>query len=149
MARSIADFDRYYGLISGGMNYFDITKGKSKSIKRVFARDDKRLTPGGDGFYSTDAFTDEALAMLASHSTGHSGSPFFLYLAFNAPHWPLHAPDELIEKYEGEYCGRLGCAAPASLPENDRAEHHRPGMEAESRRWSGLGTAKRPAETRT
>jgi arylsulfatase len=96
-------FDRYYGLISGGMNYFDITKAKRKSLKRVFARDDQRLTPAGDGFYSTDAFTDEALAMLTSHTEDHSASPFFLYLAFNAPHWPLHAPEQLIKKYEGKY----------------------------------------------
>ena len=32
-------FDRYYGLISGGMNYFDISKAKRKGLKRVFARD--------------------------------------------------------------------------------------------------------------
>ena len=96
-------FDRYYGLISGGMNYFDITKSKRKGLQRVFARDDRRLTPGGDEFYTTDAFTDEALSMLHDHKSNNSKQPFFLYLAFNAPHWPLHAPAELIRKYEGRY----------------------------------------------
>ena len=96
-------FDSYYGLISGGMNYFDITKSKRKGLQRVFARDDQRLTPQGEGFYSTDAFTSEALRMLRTHHTDTPDSPFFLYLAFNAPHWPLHAPPELIDKYEGRY----------------------------------------------
>ena len=96
-------FDRYYGLISGGMNYFDITKPKRKGLKRVFARDDQRLTPGGEGFYSTDAFTNEALASVDGHVKAHGSRPFFLYLAFNAPHWPLHAPTELIRKYQGRY----------------------------------------------
>jgi arylsulfatase A-like enzyme len=85
------------------MNYFDITKAKRKGLQRVFARDHDRLTPGGDAFYSTDAFGQEAASMLQDHEANHSDSPFFLYLAFNAPHWPLHAPDELIRKYEGRY----------------------------------------------
>lgn len=96
-------FDRYYGLISGGMNYFDISKAKRKGLKRVFARDDSRFVPDGEGFYSTDAFTDEALASIDYHAKEHSDRPFFLYLAFNAPHWPLHAPEELIQKYQGRY----------------------------------------------
>ena len=96
-------FDRYYGLISGGMNYFDITKAKRKGLQRVFARDDQRLTPGGGEFYSTDAFSQEAISMLKDHETNHGDRPFFLYLAFNAPHWPLHAPGHLISKYEGRY----------------------------------------------
>ena len=96
-------FDSYYGLISGGMNYFDITKSKRIGLQRVFARDDQRLTPGGGDFYSTDAFTNEALNMLRRHQDSNADKPFFLYLAFNAPHWPLHAPPELIAKYEGQY----------------------------------------------
>jgi arylsulfatase A-like enzyme len=96
-------FDKYYGLISGGMNYFDITKAKKKGLQRVFARDGERLMPGGAGFYTTDAFTDEALSMLQNHQQNNADDPLFLYLAFNAPHWPLHAPDELIARYEGRY----------------------------------------------
>jgi len=93
-------FDRYYGLISGGMNYFNIRLGKRKGIFRHFAIDGEEYRPPADGFYSTDAFTDHALAMLREHQPDR---PFFLYLAFNAPHWPLHAPQEEIEKYLGKY----------------------------------------------
>ncbi len=93
-------FDRYYGLISGGMNYFNIQLGKRKGIFRHFAIDGEEHRPPGGGLYSTDAFTDHALAMLREHNTDR---PFFLYLAFNAPHWPLHAPPEVIEKYVGKY----------------------------------------------
>ncbi len=96
-------FDRYYGLISGGMNYFDISKSKRKGLQRIFARNDQPLTPSGEGFYSTDSFTDEAEASLRAHAEKHDDHPFFLYLAFNAPHWPLHAPEDLVRKYEGAY----------------------------------------------
>jgi len=93
-------FDRYYGLISGGMNYFNIRLGKRKGIFRHFAIDGQEYRPPADGFYSTDAFTDHALKMLSEHQ---GDGPFFLYLAFNAPHWPLHAPEKEIEKYVGKY----------------------------------------------
>ena len=95
-------FDRYYGLISGGMNYFNIRLGKRKNVTRHFAIDGKEYLPPAEGFYSTDAFTDHALEML----NGHQGTrPFFLYLAYNAPHWPLHAPADEIDKYLGKYLG--------------------------------------------
>ena len=93
-------FHRYYGLISGAMNYFDITQSKRRGLERVFARDAERVTLAKKGFYATDAFTDEALTMLRAHAANR---PFFLYLAFNAPHWPLHAPPETIRKYENRY----------------------------------------------
>ncbi len=54
-------FDRYYGLISGGMNYFDISKVKRVGLQRVFARNDQRLKPDLEEIYSTDAFASEAL----------------------------------------------------------------------------------------
>ncbi len=100
-------FDRYYGLLSGGMNYFgDFSRGKSKTVKRGFAEDDHVITPEKEGFYTTDTFTDRAIAMLERHP---EDTPFFLYLAYNAPHWPLHAHEADIARYRGRY--REGWAA--------------------------------------
>lgn len=92
-------FDKYYGLISGGMNYFDISKSKRKGLKRVFSKDGELFDPPTTDFYVTDAFTDEALMFL----NDHDDSPFFMYMAYNAPHWPLHAKPKDIEKYKGKY----------------------------------------------
>ncbi len=94
-------FDRHFGLISGGGNYFDITKTKAKGVKRKMALDDKPYTPPKEGFYMTDAFGDHAVEFIDEHS--RSGKPFFLYLPFTAPHWPLHAWPEDIAKYKGKY----------------------------------------------
>ncbi|MCF8264191.1 MAG: arylsulfatase [Melioribacteraceae bacterium] len=94
-------FDKYYGLISGAMNYFDISKSKKKGLKRVFAKDGELFDPPKNNFYSTDAFTDEAISQLTDHA--QSEKPFFMYLAYNAPHWPLHAYPEDIDKYRGKY----------------------------------------------
>lgn len=100
-------FDRHYGMISGAMNYFgDMDKGSDPGKKRIFGEDGEVTTPPAEGFYTTDAFTDRAIAMLESHP---GNTPFFLYLPYNAPHWPLHAHEEDIARYRGRY--REGWAA--------------------------------------
>ncbi len=88
-------FDEYYGLVSGGSNYWRLDPG------RVFARNDQALVPDAPGFYLTDAFTDNALSFLDKY--GGKQKPFFLYLAYTSPHWPLHAWPEDIQKYRGQY----------------------------------------------
>lgn len=102
-------FDEFYGIVSGAMNYWDITLAKSKGLVRTFARNDKAFIPEPGDFYSTDAFTDEVIRMLTEHTELESERdkkiPFFAYVAYNAPHWPLHAPEEVIEKYQGKYMG--------------------------------------------
>ena len=58
--------------------------------------------PPEDGsFYMTDAFADNAVKFLDKH--GAKQDPFFLYLPFTAPHWPLHAKPQDIAKYKGKY----------------------------------------------
>jgi len=102
-------FDRYYGLISGGMNYWDIDKPKAKGVKRRYAIDDKAHRPPNKDFYVTDAFSDNAVKFIDEHTRraaiSESGRfpPFFLYLAYTAPHWPLHAWPADIAKYQGKY----------------------------------------------
>lgn len=71
-------FDRYFGLISGASNYFRLPPG------RKMALDAEPWEPRGDGFYMTDAFTDHAVRMIGEAAAGQH--PFFLYLAYTAPH---------------------------------------------------------------
>jgi arylsulfatase len=72
---------------------------------RVLYEDDHRLAPvaPGSGYYETAAIADRAVAYLADHAANHSDRPFFLYLAFNAPHFPLQAPPDDIARYRGRY----------------------------------------------
>ncbi len=88
-------FDHYFGLISGASNYFRLDP------ERKMAMEDKPYTPPEKGYYMTDAFTDHAVEFLEKY-TGRD-KPFFLYLAFTCPHWPLHALPEDIDKYRGKY----------------------------------------------
>jgi len=98
-------FDRFYGIHKHVDSYFKVLPGCS-----VYA-DARELIPATDDppnqlhpeqeWYTTNVFTDHALKFLDAATD--SDKPFFLYVAYNAPHWPLEALDEDIRKYRGKY----------------------------------------------
>lgn len=88
-------FDRYFGLISGASSYFRLDPG------RTMASGNEPFVPSGPDFFMTDAITTHALDML--RAALQNQNPYFLYLAYTAPHWPLHALPADIEKYRGHY----------------------------------------------
>ncbi len=94
-------FDNYFGLISGAANYFDITRGKREGIVRHFAIDSTEFLPNKKDFYMTSAITENAIKFL--HIADTKEQPFFLYIPYTAPHWPLHALQEDIELYRGKF----------------------------------------------
>ncbi len=67
--------------------------------------DDVPVTPPADekGYYATTATADHAIECLKDHAANHAGRPFFHYVAFIAPHFPLHALPEDIAKYRDKY----------------------------------------------
>jgi arylsulfatase len=94
-------FDRFFGLIDGASNYFKLIPYRNNQNAPRMAVDDSLYTPPAQGFYMTDAITDNAVKFLEEEKP--KNEPFFLYLAFTAPHWPLHALPEDIAKYSGKY----------------------------------------------
>ncbi len=77
--------------------------------------DDKPLplVPEGTDFYATRELADRAIAFLAEHAAEHRDAPFFTYLAFAAPHFPLQAPAGDIAEYAGEYDAGWGAVRDA------------------------------------
>ena len=67
--------------------------------------DDNPLPPveKDSGYYSSTAIADHAVDFLQEHDRDHVSDPFFMYLAFIAPHFPLHAPPDDIAFYHGKY----------------------------------------------
>lgn len=108
-------FDRYYGLMDGAVNYWNpgeqrpgeaMPGRKIQMYPRTWAVDRtvyKPYTPDNPHFYITDAFTDYALSYLDTYRA--EDKPYFLYLAYTAPHYPLHAWPEDIAKYRDRYRG--------------------------------------------
>lgn len=86
-----AGFDHFYGTILPQTSYFE---------PQFLTMNDQPYS-SGDGYYHTYAIASEAVHFL-NQSSG-SGKPFFLYVAFTAPSWPLHAPEEEIKRYERQY----------------------------------------------
>jgi len=72
---------------------------------KVHYLDDQALPPVGldDGYYASVAIGDHAVECLADHVRDHGNQPFFSYVCFNAPHFPLQAPDDLIDRYRDDY----------------------------------------------
>ncbi|MBN1844444.1 MAG: sulfatase-like hydrolase/transferase, partial [Sedimentisphaerales bacterium] len=77
------------------------TKTKAQGVVRQLVLDDQPFTPPKQGFYLTEAITNHAIRMLDEY--GRDQRPFFQYIAYNAPHWPLHALPEDIAKYQGKF----------------------------------------------
>lgn len=77
-------------------------KGGPTSRAPIYTRDGVRMNIKDlpKDFYSSDSFTTELLSML---NQAPKERPFFAYLPFTAPHFPLQAPQELIAKYRGRY----------------------------------------------
>ena len=99
-------FEQSYAMVMGGASHWGDQSGivamdPAKPPKAIYRENGKAIDIPRDGFYSSQAFTDKLLDYLKSGEK--SGKPFFGYLAFTAPHWPLHAPDADIAKYEGRY----------------------------------------------
>ncbi|MGA0557107.1 arylsulfatase [Larkinella sp. VNQ87] len=96
-------FKHFFGFIGGASNYYDISPYPEKVPPVELVRDNQRvnLEPGK---YLTDEIANHGIQYInESVGSGKTVRPFFLYLAFNAPHWPLQAPAEDIAKYKGKY----------------------------------------------
>jgi arylsulfatase len=90
-------FDKFYGILDGACNYFE------PAYPRGITRGNDTVSIKDSHYYSTDAFTETAIKFIAESRTENPDKPFFLYLAYNAPHWPLQAPKEDIDKYREMY----------------------------------------------
>ncbi len=93
-------FDRYYGTIHGAGSFFDPS---------TLVRDNTMISPFADPeynpelYYYTDAISENAARFIKEHVKGTPEKPFFLYVAYTAAHWPMHALPEDIAKYKGKY----------------------------------------------
>ncbi|MFP6873168.1 MAG: arylsulfatase [Verrucomicrobiales bacterium] len=90
-------FERYFGHLSGATNFFTGDK--------TFRLNGKPFAVPKKGFYTTDAITDYSIRFV-DEALREENKPFFLYVAYNAPHYPLQAPKEEVMKYRGKY--RIG-----------------------------------------
>jgi arylsulfatase A-like enzyme len=93
-------FDRFYGTIHGSGTFYDPS---------TLMRDDTFISPYNDPeyqpgeFYYTRALSEHAVRFVRDHARDHREKPFFLYLAYTSPHWPMHAPARDVARHQGRY----------------------------------------------
>jgi arylsulfatase A-like enzyme len=86
-------FNRYFGTIPGSGSFF-VPKGLASG---------NTIIKAPANFYYTDAISDTASKYINEHVAKAKNNPFFLYVAYTAPHWPLHAKESDIKKYMKMY----------------------------------------------
>ncbi len=90
-------FDKFFGTIIGAGSFYDpntLTRGNDNV---------EHEASENDSFFYTDAISDQAAQYIRDHQAQDPGKPFFQYVAYTAPHWPLHAHDDDIAKYRGRF----------------------------------------------
>jgi len=94
-------FERSFALLPGAASHYGIVTGDFLPALSLYTEDDQFVSVDAD-FYSSDFYADTLLRYFRER-TDAGDRPFFAYLPFQAPHWPLQAPEETITKYRGRY----------------------------------------------
>lgn len=93
-------YEKFYGTITGAGSFYDPT---------TLCRNNTYITPDNDPqykpdtFYYTDAISDNAATYISEHYDESPEKPFFMYVAFTAAHWPMHALEKDVAKYKGKF----------------------------------------------
>jgi arylsulfatase len=144
-------FEKSFILVPGGAGHFDQT-GLSANRHPAFYREDgAKVDLPEDFFYSTDFYTRKMISYIEEGRK--SNAPFFAYLSYTAPHWPLQAPKENIAKYEGVYNEGWQAIQQARLKELVDAgimppSTKIPAIYTNTRDWDGLSAEQKRIEIR-
>lgn len=113
---------------------FEIGGGQHNFFKAAGNTDDGKPDVQTPDYYVTTSTADHAIKYLKEHAEKFPGQPFFHYLAFTAPHFPLHAPAEDIAKYRDTYMkgwNEIAAERHARLTKMGMVNHPLPAMERE------------------
>jgi len=89
-------FERFFGTLEGAGSFYQ---------PRTLTRQETNVEEEGEdpSFFYTDATSEQAVRFIEEHDRDRADDPFFLYLAYTAPHWPLHAHEDDIDRYQGRF----------------------------------------------
>ncbi|GFG11200.1 arylsulfatase [Aspergillus lentulus] len=107
-------FAKSYAMLSGAANHYgyepeydDIVAGVhpffQTTVTALHMEDAEYSTKLPEDFYSSKTYASKVIEFLSERPESEKGKPFFAYLPFTAPHWPLQAPKPYVDKYRGKY----------------------------------------------
>ncbi|MCW1429675.1 arylsulfatase [Novosphingobium sp. JCM 18896] len=147
-------FQTSFAMLQGGHNHFGLNVAPNRNVYgATYTVNGQQITTLPQGFYSSDVFADRLVDQLRTAKSGADGrKPFFAYLAFTAPHFPLQAPPETIAKYKGRYDAGWDALREARLKRqvelgllDAKTAAHEPDLAA---RWDTLTPEQKLRETR-
>ena len=94
-------FEKTFALLEGGASHYDDQVGAVSGTVAKYSENGRPVESLPEGFYSTDHYTDKMLEYLQSRED--QSEPFFAYLSYTAPHWPIQAPDDDVARQRGKY----------------------------------------------
>jgi arylsulfatase len=96
-------FERSFSMLFGGASYWSDMSGLMSPHEEIaeYVLDDKRLKELPKDFYATRSYSDFLIESIRDNQS--DGQPFLAYLAFTAPHDPLHVPEPWLSQYRGNY----------------------------------------------
>ncbi|EXJ84849.1 arylsulfatase [Capronia epimyces CBS 606.96] len=163
-------FDRSFALLPGAANHYawepQLKEGEASGFlsrnSSIYVEDNTAIAPEdlGPGFYSSESFATRLVHYLEQRDEHQRQQPFFAYLPFSAPHWPLQAPESDRLDYRGVYdegpdvlrqkrlarLEELGIIAPGTKPHDVIAP---PVDRPLSREWDTLNETERKFSVRT
>jgi len=147
-------FEKSFVLTAGAGSHFAPVDGKvAEYDKRVYRENGKQVALD-QGFFSTNAYTEKLIGYIESQRA--DGKPFVALATYTAPHWPLQAPAEFIDRYRGMYDGGYEVVRAARLAKQKELGLFPQGFEpfagrpasADNPRWSELTEQERKLEAR-
>ncbi|HET7000956.1 MAG TPA: sulfatase-like hydrolase/transferase, partial [Puia sp.] len=141
-------FEKSFALMNGAANHFNNHPFSPNDTSQY--RLDSNIAQYPAGSFSTDVYTDKMITYIDQRQ---KGKPFFAYLAYTAPHWPLQVPENYIDRYKGRY--EMGYdslrtlrfatqKAAGIVPENAVLRERNPDI----RPWTGLSPEEKKSESR-
>ena len=146
-------FQRSFALIEGAANHFgaDQTSDYEHYNASPTYRLDGKAVSYPKGQYSSHVFSDQLIDFMQDRQS-ESRHPFFAYLAFTAPHWPLQAPADAIARNHGKYDTGPGAVARSRMERMKQSGLIRPGfhsrVDTSDKAWSVLSPEARAHEAR-
>ena len=111
-------FERSFALLPGCANHYgyepqyesveEPPRFFETAVAALHMEDGGYVSKLPEGFYSSDFYATKMVDYLDGRSSAEEEKPFFAYLPFSAPHWPLMAPKESMDKYRGMYADGPG-----------------------------------------
>jgi len=95
-------FEQSFYLVQGGASHFSDRQGLTETVVVEYLENGEVTALPAD-FYSTTYYTDKMIGYIDQNRA--DGNPFFGYLAYTSPHWPLQVPTEDMDLYKGIYDG--------------------------------------------